>query len=169
MKALMAFLRIVSLSGMLISQRAFSHEGHEHHEQPSPEHAEFSQDLKMKYAQINERYQQAIKPIFDRSCVACHGENSPPPWYHVFPYAGGLIDTDIAEAKKHLDFTSGFPFRSHASPTEDLDAIEKSVSDGTMPPLRYRVMHWGAALSSRDEVAIRSWVSESKALLNEHH
>jgi hypothetical protein len=68
---------------------------------------------------------------------------------------------DMSESKKHLDFFKDFPFKGHGTPTEDLEAIKKSVSDKTMPPSTYLIMHRQAELSPEEIKTISDWVDES--------
>ena len=72
-----------------------------------------------------------------------------------------MIDKDIEEAKKHLDFTNDFPFLSHDTPENDLKSIWESVSEDRMPPLKYRMLHWDSKLTNDEKKIIKKWVSES--------
>lgn len=115
---------------------------------------------------INKLYERDAKPIFQRSCFNCHSQNVNFPWYYKIPGAKQLIDSDIAEAREHLDFTKGFPFGGHGNPREDLEAIETAIKDKSMPPFRYWVMNWKSRLSADEQSIILNWVSESKKLLD---
>lgn len=117
--------------------------------------------------EINRIYLETVKPIFEKSCFACHSVNMSLPWYHSLPGARALIDHDITEAKEHLDFSNDFPFGGHGSPAEDLEALKKSVSEGTMPPLRYRALHWGSGLTNKESAEILRWIDASKTLLEQ--
>ena len=143
--------------------------GHEkqHHKTDSsikPEPA--TQDQEKTLAEINETYLTNIKPIFEKKCNTCHGGPTQYPWYYKFPFAKDLIDSDIAEAKKHLDFSQNFPFKGHGTPKEDLAAIAKSINEGTMPPMRYWALHWGARLTEEEKKNIQAWIDSSLSLFN---
>ncbi len=99
-------------------------------------------ELKQKYTQINKLYIKTVKPIFKKSCFDCHGNTTNYPWYYKVPGVKQLIDSDIKESKKHLDFSKDFPFISHETPLKDLDAIGKSVNNNSMPPFRYLSYAW---------------------------
>ena len=92
----------------------------------------------------------------------CHSSTTKYPWYHLIPGVRQLIDSDINEARHHLDFSNGYPFVSHASPMEDLDAIAKSIQDGTMPPFLYRASHSNSLLSEGEKNLVLDWVRQSK-------
>ena len=63
-----------------------------------------------KYTKINQAYLKIVKPIFKKSCFDCHGNSTVYPWYYKIPGIKQLIDSDIREAKRHLDFSKDFPF-----------------------------------------------------------
>jgi cytochrome c peroxidase len=79
----------------------------------------------------------------------------------------GLIGKDIAEAKKHLEMSSDFPFRGHGTPELDLAAIENAVSEEEMPPFRYRVMHPGSGINEKEREAIFLWIEDTRRELEE--
>jgi mono/diheme cytochrome c family protein len=113
-------------------------------------------------AEINEDYVESVKPLFARSCVSCHGAGNALPWYHALPLVRGMIDDDIAKARRNVDMSHDFPFRGRGTPADYLDAIHDVVVEGSMPPLRYRVMHWGALLDGEDKDRVLLWVERSQ-------
>ena len=147
------------LSILALIAGANAHQGHEHHKAlPLSESQE--QNRKIKLEKINDDYKQRIKPIFQRSCFDCHSTQTKYPWYYKIPGAKGLIDSDIAEAKKHIDLSHDFPFQGHGSPEEDLPAIRKAIEGNTMPPFRYKILHPNAKLSEPERKAILQWINE---------
>jgi mono/diheme cytochrome c family protein len=113
-------------------------------------------------AAINDDYVESVKPLFARSCASCHGAGKSLPWYHALPLVQKMIDDDIAKARRSVDISHDFPFRGRGTPAEYLDAVDQVVSDGSMPPLRYRAMHWGSALSAEERDRVRAWVERSR-------
>lgn len=122
-------------------------------------------ELKQKYTQINKLYIKTVKPIFKKSCFDCHGNTTNYPWYYKVPGVKQLIDSDIKQSKKHLDFSKDFPFISHETPLKDLDAIGKSVNNNSMPPFRYLIMHGDKKLTKDEIKQVDKWIRESKELL----
>jgi hypothetical protein len=151
---------VVLLMALTLFDLAYSHENQVPAKaKPAPSSDETKRALKVY--QINEAYKKSVKPIFQRSCFDCHSQLTRYPWYYKIPGANGLIDSDTAEAKKHIDLTSDFPFQGHGSPEEDLLAIRKTVKESTMPPLRYWILHPGARLNETEQKTILQWVEES--------
>ena len=99
-----------------------------------------------------------IKPIFERACFDCHSNKTVYPWYHKIPGIKHLIESDIKEGKKHLDMSLDFPFKSHTTPREDLEAIENAITNNTMPPQRYKMLHWNSKLSQEEKDKIFEWI-----------
>lgn len=155
------FLFLTLFSVFLISVPLITHEGHhemvmeEQKDKPSGQEQEI-------LTKINENYVREIKPIFQVSCFSCHAMGTQYPWYYKIPGPKQLIDSDIREAKKHIDMTNDFPFKGHGTPSEDLDAIGKAVNKGTMPPFRYKMMHWDSGLTDEEKQAILKWVEDSQ-------
>jgi hypothetical protein len=114
---------------------------------------------------IGAAYREKIEPIFKDKCMDCHSAHTVYPWYHQIPGVKQFIDSDIAEGREHLDFTDGYPFKSHATPQKDLDAIAEEVTEGDMPPLMYRLMHRGTGVTDSERQIILDWVKNSKELL----
>ncbi|MCO5143954.1 MAG: heme-binding domain-containing protein [Oligoflexia bacterium] len=105
--------------------------------------------------------------MFQKKCFDCHSNSTVYPWYYKTPGIKQLIDSDIEEAKEHLDFSNDFPFGGHGALVDDLDALEEIAKDKSMPPLLYRIAHKGSALSDDDSKTISAWVEKSKTLLKE--
>lgn len=138
---------------LLIGLSAFAHEVHEY---AVPAQASTAAALKA----INGRYLQEIKPLFQAACFDCHSSVTRYPWYHAIPGMRQLIDSDIREAKTHIDMTDDFPFAGHHSPMESLESIRATMQKNTMPPLRYRLMHGAARLSEAEKMKIFQWVEQ---------
>lgn len=144
----------------------FAHEGERH-----PVNDEEWETISEKVSEntlkeINFSYVKKVKPIFQNKCLDCHGSGNPLPWYASIPGPKHLILDDIKEAKKHMDMSSDFPFLGHGTPEDDLMALAKTVKQGSMPPLRYKIMHWSSSLNEDENKAISEWIEDSLNLIN---
>lgn len=141
------------------------HEGETGNEVPITIQADSKQQKQDSvFAAIDESF-KLVKPIFEQNCFDCHSASTDYPWYHKVPGVKQLIDGDIKEGREHLDFTDGFPFAGKHTPLEQLADIKEETSEGKMPPLSYRLMHWGAWLSSAEKDSIAEWVDSSTVML----
>ena len=145
---------------------AFAHKGENHAPKKVEDHsAHAAKEREKAFAEINESYVASVKPVFKKSCFDCHSSSTNYPWYSKVPGAKHLIESDISEAKEHLDMSGDFPFKGHSAPKGDLEAIRDAVTEKTMPPLRYRIMHWDSALGENERATVLKWVEESLAKL----
>lgn len=115
--------------------------------------------------EIGDSYLRSIKPIFERKCFDCHSAFTKFPWYYKVPGVKQLIDRDIQNARRHIDFSSDFPFLSHGTPIGDLRDIAEEVKENEMPPWNYKLIHWGSALTAEEKSAVLEWVQKSIAAL----
>ncbi len=118
-----------------------------------------------KINEIAELYQKDIYPIFKNKCFDCHSPNTLYPWYYKVPVVKQLIDHDISEAKEHLDFGGGFPFKGHHLPSNSLKEIEEVINKDTMPPTLYLFMHKHAKLTEDEKQKIINWIKIARKIL----
>ncbi len=155
----------VAITVMFGIQLAIAHEGRHHgeHHQPPPPPTDAQ---KVLLEQINASYLKDVKPAFQRTCFDCHSSNPKLPWYQKIPGIRQWMQSDLDEAKEHLQMDSDFPFQSHATITEDLQAIDKEVQENEMPPFRYRLIHPNMGLTAEEKKKIHSWAEQSLQLLH---
>ena len=110
--------------------------------------------------------EKSVKPIFQKKCYDCHGSGNKKPWYYIVPGAKHLMNSDISEAKYHMDMTNGFPFSGHGTPLDDLNSLRKTTKENTMPPKKYLIMHWGNSLGNEDKKIINKWIDNSLTKMN---
>jgi len=115
---------------------------------------------------INDQYIKRIKPIFQKKCFDCHGSGNQLPWYSNIPGAKQLIQSDIEESKKHMDMSHDFPFLGHGTPEEDLIALKKMTNEESMPPFRYKLLHWNSSLTENEKKSLHEWIDKGLNTLN---
>ncbi len=118
------------------------------------------------YAQINQSF-QTVKPMLEASCYDCHSANTNEPWYFNIPGVNSLLTSHVKEAREHLDFTNGFPFKSKESQRAILHELKEEVEEGEMPLLSYRLMHWGLLIENEQQDSLFQWIDETILLLDE--
>ena len=139
---------------------AFAHSGETHVESSVVKNEKAYAQAKA-YTQAKMEYDKRIKPIFQEKCYDCHGSGNKLPWYANWPLISRLIQSDIKNAKEHIDMTKGFPFAGHGTNLGDLEALLKSVEKGDMPPLRYRIMHWDTDLTEEEVRVVKHWIGRT--------
>ncbi len=144
----------------------FGHQGKTHKDLSKTKNEEPGvRDYSKQISQINSAYQSKVKLIFKKKCFDCHSKSTHYPWYYKIPGVRSLIDKDIKEGLEHMDLSSDFPFTGHGSPIEDLKAIEKSVTEGSMPLWSYRMMHSNMKITEEEKTVIQNWIRDSQKLL----
>lgn len=112
------------------------------------------------WAEIGATY-STIEPILRKSCYDCHSNQTNYPWYYKIPTLDAMIDSDIKEAREHIDLSNGFPFGGHADQLSQLRAIREEVGENDMPLWSYRIMHWGATIEGATEDSLFEWIDKS--------
>jgi hypothetical protein len=150
---------------MTISSTSLAHNGHHHEHKiqvPKNDHTEMSE-----LTLISSNYLDRIKPIFQKTCFDCHGNQTRFPWYYKIPGIKQLIDSDRAESKEHLDFSNDYPFQGHGTNEEDLKAIADAIRDESMPPITYRILHRDTRISDSEKKLILEWTEASLKTLDD--
>ena len=153
---------------VLGSRVGFSHEDAFHAEKPTHNRSEVkdeSEEISLESLSIVNKGYQSVIPIFRKACFDCHSKETKYPWYSKLPFVSHLIKHDTENAKMHLIMNDTFPFSGHGTPFGDIEAIEKSIKKGDMPPLRYQIIHWGAFLTETEKTKIFEWVTTAKKQL----
>lgn len=157
-------LKIILPTLLVLSSMAFGHGDEDHSEDVKEEgHSEMgaSEIPEEVLDLVALEYEKSIKPVFQKKCYDCHGSGNEKPWYYIMPGARQLMDSDMEEAKEHMDMTNGFPFSGHGTPHDDLVSLRKTLKENTMPPKKYLIMHWGNSLSEKDKKIINKWITNS--------
>ena len=106
--------------------------------------------------QVHPEMPADLQQTLRASCYDCHSNNTNYPWYaHLAPFSW-IIDQHIRNGKHEANFNS-YDTLSRRQKIGLLDEICESVSDSSMPPANYLMLHPEAVLSEDDIVAICDW------------
>ena len=90
------------------------------------------------------------------SCYDCHSDNTVYPWYaHIAPFSW-VIDQHIRNGKEELNF-SEYGTLDRIKKISVLNSLCEVISDSTMPPPNYLMLHQYAALDADDITALCDW------------
>jgi hypothetical protein len=82
------------------------------------------------------------------SCFDCHSNRTEWPWYtNVAPFSW-LVQRDVDGGREVLNFTEW------DRPQPEADELFEVISEGSMPPRSYLVIHPGASLSDAERRAL---------------
>jgi cytochrome c peroxidase len=99
----------------------------------------------------------------ERKCAGCHVPGADLPFYAMLPAAGGFIQEDVDRGTYLLDLKSSFLPADAPVGEVVLAKIEHVVRRGMMPPLRYRLMHWGSGLGKRERQDLLVWIGKVRS------
>jgi len=118
---------------------------------------------------VNQSYLKEIRPIFEAKCLMCHGIVKKIPLYSIVPPASWLVQSDMTEAKQHLNMSFDFPFpgKDVDVPQDGLEDLIDVINDNSMPPIYYKAMHWKSGLSQEERQKILAWAKGGLKDLND--
>lgn len=86
-------------------------------------------------------------------CAACHSAEPQLPFYASFPIAGKLVKEDAANGYRSFDVTVLTEALASGERVGEVDLArtEKVILDGTMPPAKYYLAHWGSSITGKEQ------------------
>jgi cytochrome c len=99
------------------------------------------------------------KAVLVAKCADCHSNETRWPVYARVAPGSWLIERDIVAARKEMDLSRWEAMPENQQAILMAKIIEEAKS-GDMPPLQYRLLHWGAKLS-KGEVQTLSMLGKS--------
>lgn len=95
------------------------------------------------------------KKVLIEKCADCHSNETQWPVYARVAPGSWLIERDIIEARKKMNLSM---WEQMPTDTQEvlIGKMIHEAKNGDMPPLQYRVLHWGAKLTTADVAALSS-------------
>lgn len=117
-------------------------------------------------AGVDDPHLQKVATAFQQKCMDCHSANTQMPFYAKLPIARTMIEQDIAKGREHVDMGVELFGRSPAVSEAVLAKTQKVVEDDSMPPFRYRLLHWGSGPTQEDRANTLAWIRNARAKAN---
>ncbi len=89
----------------------------------------------------------ATRALAKRACFDCHSHETVWPWYAGIAPASWLVQHDVDEGRKKLDFSDWTGKRKG----ENAKELTGEVRKGEMPPLPFRLLHPEARLTDPEK------------------
>jgi len=99
---------------------------------------------------------EALMTQMKTSCYDCHSNTTQYPWYASIAPFSWVIDQHIRNGKDELNLSEYGSF-DNKKKISVLTKICEMISDSTMPPSNYLMLHSDAALDTDDITAICDW------------
>lgn len=101
----------------------------------------------------------AVLQIMSAKCACCHTKEGALPFYAGLPIARRVIERDIEQGTAYMDYEKSLATQTGESVGEVVLAkTEYVLEQGSMPPLRFKALHWTAGLDGREKAAILTWL-----------
>lgn len=122
-------------------------------------------------SKFSERDRVAVTQLFANGCQNCHSKGGELPFYAQLPIVGSMVDKDIELGNKFFDFQQFLeglndPIKLSEAELAKLEAV---IKDGSMPPARYKFIHWQSGIDATQQAQLLEWISElRKQFLPKH-
>jgi len=110
------------------------------------------------------KFQNTSQIMVDK-CMACHSKDYDLPFYAAIPGIKSIIEKDYRDGLRAMDITQEFMVATQGQPINEaaLAKMEWVILNGTMPPMKFAMVHWGSSLNDEEKKLILDWVKESRA------
>ncbi len=102
-----------------------------------------------------------VSKILQSSCVDCHSVTPSLiayPFYAGLPVAKDTIKRDILEGQRAFKLSKEQISGAELISNIDLAKITTVVEEGSMPPIRYKALHWDATLNQTQRQQILDYI-----------
>lgn len=98
--------------------------------------------------------------ILKSKCADCHSSKALMPFYAQLPFLKDLVKKDVEDGLLEFDMEKDL----NDIKDKDLDEaklihLETTITDKTMPPLQYAVVHWDKLLTKDEKIVLLKWIS----------
>lgn len=108
---------------------------------------------------LNNTLEKSVASLIKTSCYDCHSNESVYPWYaHIAPVSW-LVNRDIREGRRHLNFSEWEGYNK-LDKAKMLNEITDEVNGSEMPMSIYVLMHPKAKLSESERKQIVKWADQ---------
>ena len=105
-----------------------------------------------------------VTGILRAACYDCHSNETRWPWYTAIAPLSWLIDHDVTEGRRRLNFSQWASYASDpGTVSQKLAKISQVVANGDMAPWYYRLLHPNARLAPAQRQALIRWVTQETA------
>jgi len=90
----------------------------------------------------------ATRALAKRACFDCHSNETVWPWYSRVAPVSWLVQRDVAEGRRVLNFSE---WESGRREGEKQEKIREELAEGEMPPMQYTLIHAEARLTKEEQ------------------
>ncbi|MFA6894299.1 MAG: cytochrome c peroxidase [Bacteroidales bacterium] len=114
---------------------------------------------------LPQNYQIKLILDDDGGCLMCHKTEVKLPWYSKVPVLGTMIRNSVADGTKNIDLGNTISALKDGGDIGivPLAKIEKAITDATMPPFDFRLIHWKSKITPAKKEIILQWIKNYRA------
>lgn len=101
-----------------------------------------------------------VSTYLENACYDCHSGQTQYPWYHKIQPLAWIIESDIQDGKKALNFNEFLSYKKEKQ-AQLLIQINKTLKKRSMPPRYYKLLHREAHLSKSERTSIEKWIDQT--------
>jgi cytochrome c len=98
-----------------------------------------------------------VRPILTAKCADCHSTQTHTPVYGRFAPISWLMERDIIEGRRHMDFSRWDSYTRDQQETLQAKILQE-IKGHEMPLLQYRMIHRNSAITSAELQTLTQWV-----------
>lgn len=100
--------------------------------------------------------------LINNGCLDCHSPKAPIPFYGHFPLAKSLVMTDIHNGNRYINLDQVCRNLDEGTKVSEVDLakIEQSLLNGSMPVMKYTLMHWGNSYNQKEKSILTEWIQQ---------
>ncbi len=99
------------------------------------------------------------RAILHAKCMDCHASGIKQPWYAQLPLVKTLVKEDVEKGIEDFDIRSEIDAKKDSEiDMGTLLHLEVVLTDKTMPPIQYGIIHWDKYLNQNEIQTLLAWL-----------
>jgi len=98
-----------------------------------------------------------INSLLRGACYDCHSNETRWPWYTYIAPVSWLVEHDVERGRQELNFSEWGSYYA-TTRRRKLQWMYRALSEETMPPWTYRMLHPGTGFTQKDLMALEHWI-----------
>lgn len=109
---------------------------------------------------------QIVSILKSNDCLSCHSHNAELPFYAVWPMKDN-VKKDIQVGSKFINLEDVVVQLENNEQVSEVDLIKirTAVINGSMPMMKYKMLHWSSNINEKEEEVLTKWIKSTREQL----
>lgn len=109
--------------------------------------------------------QRMLAIMEDGGCLSCHSAKPKLPFYANWPVANSIIKADCDKGYQVFDMQPMMDAIKNGTPISEIDLakVERVIMNGSMPLMKYYIVHWGSSITDTKRAIVLDWIQQYRA------